>query len=133
MGRPCVREVQKVRFLPDPLMRKTFREKYNSQVAKIEKLRKELDDLAELEQRLCSHPVQSLRQSDFKEGVICDRRQTRVCLKCGRWEAGWSYYKLVVDSSVDLPVIPYEDMYKYRIGKLKDHEDFEAERQAGDA
>lgn len=87
---------------------------------KIDDLHQERIDLIAERIRNCDHPKESIRECEYREGVLFLFRPERVCLKCGLVEEGWVYHALAGLGSVRQ--MTRDEMRKHCLYRISDEE-----------
>jgi hypothetical protein len=67
-------------------------------------------------QRLCTHPVEQLRECDYLPSDYGNSMpEMRVCLVCGFSEEGWGRGRELHWNTHDVPKIPRQQLYDLRL------------------
>jgi len=70
----------------------------------------------------CYHPHDSLRECAYEKNFFVSTfPPMRVCMICGTWEEGWGcgYKALKSNSENSVPMIPRDELYRFRRGDQK--------------
>ena len=76
----------------------------------------ELKELLTELQSKCPHHPPNILQTPFKEGLLCDQMQLRLCSWCGLQDEGWTFDRLGVpyDRQNEIQKVSREEMFKVR-------------------